>query len=93
MGAGFAGAALAAAPAFAGAAAEAAVPAETSRMKPSLSSLWMTCWNAESKALPTFCATSARVARPSIAARTARSGRARRLVFPAASCTPLPDFE
>src|SRR5205814_6650376 len=70
-----------------------AAPAETSRTKPSLSSFVISDSNAASKGLPTFCATSASVARPSMAESTARSARWRRLVFPAASCTPLPDFE
>jgi hypothetical protein len=86
--AGFA-AGLGAAPAFAAP----AVPADTSRMKPPLSSCWTSFSNSPSKLLPTFCATSASVARPSIAESTARSGRERWLVLPAASCTPLPDFE
>jgi len=76
-----------------GGGAAAAAPELTSRMKPSLSSFVIRVWNAASKVLPTFCATSASVARPSMAESTARSGRWRRLVFPAASCTPFPDFE
>jgi hypothetical protein len=70
-----------------------AMPGDTSRMKPSLSSWVMSCWKPGSKGLPTFSATSASVARPSIAASTARSGRLSRLVLPAASWTPFPDFE
>ena len=62
-------------------------------MKPSLS-IWVTSfWKSASKDLPTFCATSASVARPSMAESTARSGRFSRLVLPEASWTPLPDFE
>ena len=78
---------------FAAGAAAPTVPAETSRMNPSLSSFVTSCWKPWSQALPTFAATSCSVARPSIAERTARSGLERRLVFPAASWTPLPDFE
>ena len=91
LGAGLAALGAALGAAAAGAAVDA--PGETSRMKPSLSSLVMRPWKPASKGLPTLCATSASVARPSIAESTARSGRARRLVLPAASWTPLPDFE
>src|SRR6478736_2434069 len=70
-----------------------AAPEDTSRTKPFLSSCEIRFWNAGSNALPTFCATSASVARPSIAASTTRSPRCSRLVLPDASCTPLPDFE
>src|SRR6185503_11193075 len=67
--------------------------AATSRTKPSLSSCAMSFSNSASKLLPTFCATSPSVARPSMAESTARSARLRRLVLPEASWTPLPDFE
>ena len=66
---------------------------DTSRMKPSLSSLLMSDLNSLSNCLPTFVATSPSVARPSIAESTARSGRDSWLVLPDASCTPLPDLE
>ena len=62
-------------------------------MKPSLSSLLIRPLKSLSNCLPTLPATSARVARPSIAESTARSPRESELVFPDASCTPLPDFE
>jgi hypothetical protein len=70
-----------------------AARAATSRTKPSLSSCAMSFSNSASKLLPTFCATSPSVARPSIAESTARSARLSRLVLPEASWTPLPDFE
>jgi hypothetical protein len=68
-------------------------PAATSRTNPSLSSCAMSFSNSPSKLLPTFCATSPSVARPSMADSTARSARLRRLVLPEASWTPLPDLE
>jgi len=62
-------------------------------MNPSLSSWMISRWKSASYSLPLFCATSASVALPSIAASTTRCSRFRRLVLPEASWTPFPDFE